>query len=145
MTDYEIVFTVFLNKILDDRYANMPTDMAESDLTALLNAAVFRFQYPKISLTRDDTTMKFVEVLGEDEIQIIASLMVVEWFKRVSRDIGNYTMDMTTSEFKTFSKANQLVGLNKTEEIIKSESMDMLRIYHMRNGQSSGFAKLGGE
>lgn len=145
MTPTSTVFEVFLGKILDERFVDLPVDVSEADLKRLLSSAIFKVRYPKIELTLDSTKDNFVNSLSEDEIELIASIMVLDWFNRLSRDINNYTEDMTTSEFKTFSKGNKLKSLVEVGKELRLEIVELHKIYHMRNGARSGFSKLGGE
>lgn len=58
--------------------------MVERDWRQLLDIAIFRFKYPRVSLEYEDTLdgPYFVEDLNEDEIQLLALMMKHEWVKR---------------------------------------------------------------
>lgn len=140
MTSFETVFDVFLHKIIDRNFIEIPEEVAIDDLKHLLKSAIFNFEYPRISLATEDSLDAFAEDLTNDEIQLLASIMVKDWFSRNSKNIDLYTMDMTTSEFKTFSKGSQLSSLQKMGESLESEINDLKRIYHMRDGSYSRLA-----
>lgn len=86
MTDYEDVFQAFTSKINDRDMALLSTDVNEQDMIDLLNAAIPYFRLPHISLDKDDDTEMFTNDLGNDEIEILATLMKREWYKRFIYD-----------------------------------------------------------
>ncbi len=142
MTPFEAVYTAFLSKMIDSSFIEVPSEVAMEDLLQLLKAAIFNFEYPKISLEIDELTETFVEELTADEIQLLSHLMTYEWFSRNLLNIGLFTAGMTTSEFKTFSKSNQLSSMKDTGSFLTEEIRRLKKLYHMKNGTKSGFAKL---
>jgi len=80
MTPFDTVYSAFLSKILDDEWDNWLEEEIEDDLNKLLMDAVSRFKFPRISL--EYTEEGFVETLGNEEIQILATYMKCAWLDR---------------------------------------------------------------
>lgn len=83
-TSLQQVYDCFLSKIEADDW--MLTDEISMEVKAdwkmLLNAAIMQFRYPHVSLKYDDYSEEFEEELSNDEIQILAYLMKLEWMRR---------------------------------------------------------------
>lgn len=79
------VYDAFLSRITADEWTlEEEFAMVERDWRQLLDIAIFRFKFPRVSLEYEDTENGpyFVEDLNEDEIQLLALMMKHEWVKR---------------------------------------------------------------
>jgi hypothetical protein len=103
MTPVDKVYDAFLAKINDDEWVFWSEEEAKRDLKTILDAALPLFKFPK-----HDTTIsgdKFVEELGNDEIQILACYMKCEW---LNRSILTWERIKPQYEERDFSEANML-------------------------------------
>ena len=130
-TPFLKVYDAFLARITADEWT-LEEELAivERDWQELLNIAIFRFKYPRISLEKeevepsdDDNPHKlkhyqFVEDLTNDEIQLLALYMKHEWVKRC---IASWENIRQLYADKDFSQANHLDKLNKLEAAIASD------------------------
>lgn len=80
MTSFDVVYDAFLSKILEDEWECWSEEELRQDLFMLLQAAVMRFKFPRVSL--EYTEDGFVDTLTNDEIQILATYMKCEWLNR---------------------------------------------------------------
>lgn len=93
-TPFRKVYEAFLSRITADEWT-VEEDMAivERDWQQLLDGAVFRFKYPRVSLKKvnikdpcgcEDPIFNkgFEGDLSDDEIQLLAIFMKHEWVKR---------------------------------------------------------------
>jgi len=80
MTSFDVVYDAFLSKILEDEWEDWDENELRQDLFMLLQAAVMRFKFPRVSL--EYNKCGFVDTLTNDEIQILASYMKCEWLNR---------------------------------------------------------------
>ena len=80
MTSFDVVYTAFQSKILDDEWDTWTETEVEEDLFTLLQAAIARFKFPRVSL--EYTSEGFTDTLTNDEVQILASYMKCEWLNR---------------------------------------------------------------
>lgn len=103
MTPYITVYDAFLAKMLEDEWVNWSQEEMEQDLYAILEGALPQFKYPRVSL--DHNEHGFVEDLGNDEIQIIATYMKCGWLER---NILRWENVKPLYEERDFSQANLL-------------------------------------
>lgn len=98
------------------------------DWQMILNAAIVQFRYPRVSLDYegDGESATFTDTLGNDEIQILANLMKLEWLRRC---IATWDNIRQLYSDKDFSQANFLDKLNKTGEQVADECRLMLDRY----------------
>ena len=108
MTPFDKVYEAFLSKILDDEWEGWDEEDIERDLFSLLEIAIARFKFPRISL--DHTTEGFVEDLTNDEVQILASYMKCEW---LNRNILTWENVKPLYSERDFSQANLIDKFNK--------------------------------
>ena len=80
MTSFDKVYAAFLSKVLDDEWETWGEEDVEEDLFALLQAAVVRFKFPRVSLEYGPDG--FSDDLTNEEIQILATYMKCEWLNR---------------------------------------------------------------
>ena len=66
MTSFEVVYTAFLSKILEDEWENWEEEDVNADMFTLLEAAIARFKFPRVSL--EYTSEGFTDNLTNDEI-----------------------------------------------------------------------------
>lgn len=89
-TPLQTVYKAFLAKIEADDWmlSEMEGDSVSKevleDWQMILNAAIVQFRYPRVSLDYegDGKSATFTDTLGNDEIQILANLMKLEWLRR---------------------------------------------------------------
>ena len=130
-TPFLKVYDAFLARITADEWT-LEEELAivERDWQELLNIAIFRFKYPRVSLEREEIedtteqdqhglkTYQFVDDLTNDEIQLLALYMKHEWVKRC---IASWENIRQLYADKDFSQANHLDKLNKLEAAIQVE------------------------
>lgn len=126
-TPLQEVYEAFLSKIeADDWMLTEEENVVAEDWRMLLNAAILQFRYPRVSLDYDRETALFTDELGNDEIQILANLMKLEWIRRC---ISTWDNIRQLYSDKDFSQANFLDKLNKTGEQVRNECRLMLDRY----------------
>ena len=139
MTPYSKIFKAFLTEVQDDSFrvdTSIPEQVAlvTDDLTSLLHKSLVKFSYPKMDLrAHDDDLQEFEEDLDLEEIEILATGMVVAWALR-----ENYNMDimrptMTTKDFTTYAQAPHLRALSHVALEAEKRHKRMLIKYSIRN------------
>ena len=143
-TPLQDVYDAFLSKIeADDWMLTEEENVVTEDWRMLLNAAIMQFRYPRVSLDYDKESAVFTDNLGNDEIQILANLMKLEWIRRC---ISTWDNIRQLYSDKDFSQANFLDKLNKTGEQVRDECRLMLDRYGRSTNYkpSKLFGKLAG-
>lgn len=125
MTSFDVVYTAFLSKILDDEWDTWTEAEVEEDLFTLLQAAIVRFKFPRVSL--EYTSEGFTDTLTNDEVQILASYMKCEW---LNRNILTWENVKPLYEERDFSQANLLDKFNNMLAAEQSQAAKLEAIYY---------------
>lgn len=125
MTSFDTVYTAFLSKILDDEWDTWTEEEMEQDLFTLLQAAVVRFKFPRVSL--EYTDQGFTDTLTNDEVQILATYMKCEW---LNRTILTWENVKPLYEERDFSQANLLDKFNKMLAAEQTHAKQLEAIYY---------------
>jgi hypothetical protein len=125
MTSFEVVYTAFLTKILDDDWQTWTEEEVRRDMFTLLEGAVTRFKFPRVSLEYDENG--FVETLTNDEVQILATYMKCEW---LSRNILTWENVKPLYEERDFSQANLIDKFNKMLDAERKHALQLESIYY---------------
>ena len=125
MTSFDVVYTAFLSKILDDEWDTWTEAEVEEDLFTLLQAAIARFKFPRVSL--EYTSEGFTDTLTNDEVQILASYMKCEW---LNRNILTWENVKPLYEERDFSQANLLDKFNNRLAAEQSQAAKLEAIYY---------------
>lgn len=151
------VYEAFLSRITADEWTvEEELSIVEKDWEQLLDIAIFRFKYPRVSLEKDEIdpypdddinktlSRNFVEDLNQDEIQLLALYMKHEWVKRC---IASWENIRQLYADKDFSQANHLAKLNQLEEAVALEVHKAEGVYdRSRNKRPADkFKKLAGK
>lgn len=141
MTSFQKVYDAFLAKILEDEWVNWNEEEVSQDLKELLEGAIPRFKFPRISLDRDDNG--FINDLNNEEIQILACYMKCEW---LNRTILTWENVKPLYEERDFSQANLLDKFNQLLEAEQYNALKLERVYYRSiKGKPFNFSKLAGK
>lgn len=144
-TPFQKVYDCFLSKVeTDDWMTTEYLDIVKKDWKMLMDSAIMYFRYPHISLDYDEAAETFNEDLTNDEIQILASFMKLEW---VSRCVNTWDNIRHLYSSKDFSQANHLDKMLKDQEQCKKDCLFLLDRYDRATQYkpSAIFGKLAGK
>ena len=156
-TPFVDVYNRFLGKITDDMYMELTPHDTMRDLQSLLIDAIPGFEFPRKNINNytlsvaapidiDDDTITYLEhdnsvfnvTLTQEEINILAILMMCGWLQRQVTSIENIRMKYSGSDFKFTSQANHLAKLLTLLAECQRQSLHMQRLYKRRKTDSSG-------
>lgn len=80
----------------------------------------------------------FAADLTEEELNILALLMMANWLQRQVTSIENIRMKYSGTDFKFTSQANHLSKLISLQDQVKKQSMHLQRLYKRRKIVSDG-------
>lgn len=126
-TPYSKIFNLFLNnKISDTFLVSLDKEDVEEILKNLLVSAIVRFRKCKKDLNnRNDELGEFNIDLSDDEIEILACLMVLSWLEPQINSIELLKQTLSTKDYKLYSQANHLKELL---ELRKENSIEVDRL-----------------
>lgn len=90
-TSFDSIYNIFLGKITDDMYLELSEEETMADLESLLIESLPLFEFPKFDIS-DIEGEYFNADLTNEEINIIATLMVYSWIKRQVASCENMRM-----------------------------------------------------
>jgi hypothetical protein len=129
-TPYSDIFDIFANKITDYDLFSLEDDDIEDFCTKYLKSAIVKFKKCKKDLTdRDDSEKTFNLELNDEEIEILAMTMVVQWITPKILNIENIKQNMSTKDFRLTSQAEHLNRLRDIKKDLKLEITQMLTSY----------------
>ena len=156
MTTFSTVYDSFLSKITDDMYMEMSELDTYRMLEELLLAAIQRFEFPRVDLTDyelgaelestysgvDSDYREVIAIsvsngnfnanLTQEEINIIAVYMIVEWLSFQLASVENARMKYSGSDFKFTSQANHMAKLKVLIDNFKTDCFHLQRLYKRR-------------
>ena len=139
-TKTSVIYGAFFARILDDDWVNEEDDdVVNKDLLEILKMAIFNFRFCRIDTTLgiDEETGEdvFVADLGNDEIQVLAISMKLEWLRRQINTYRLIKQQYSTKDFAFSSQANHLNNLLKSLEFAEKEQKTAFDYYNrVRNG-----------
>ena len=151
-TPFSIVYDSFLSKITDDMYMELTPEDTEKILQELLLSAIHYFEFPKQSLeykeiTEEDeedlpfTTPYFINKLTPQEINILATYMVVQWLGQQLATVENTRMKYSGSDFKFTSQANHMQKILQQKKHYQERGFHLQRLYKRRQLDDNGVYK----
>jgi hypothetical protein len=165
-TPFSLIYDVFLGKITDDMYLELTEIETYRLLSSFLFSALHKFSFPRVDLTDyvaadsyDEisytgiesggkevtaTTVEcgyFNSVLTEEEINIIATYMIVEWLGTQLASVELARMKYTGSDFKFTSQANHMQKLLLIKKDYEREGLHLQRLYSRRKKDKNGVMK----
>lgn len=129
VTLYNEIFTLFINKINDYQLLSMEETDIEDICCLYLKSAVTKFKKCKTKLTRDDNAMVFLHTLSDEEKEILANLLMIEWLTPKIQNITNLKQYMGDTDFKFFSQANHLDALQRVRNTTIEETDGLIQDY----------------
>ena len=149
-TPFQAIYDSFLNLVTDDMYMEWGDEETYADIKNIFLAAISNFQFPRFKLydyemVEDFQTGqqiigdKFNFLLTQEEINIFAHLMLVEWTNRQLASVDVTRQAYSSRDFEFTSQANHLAKLISLKESFIKESTKLQRLYTRRKITDSGF------
>ena len=141
-TPFEDIYKSFLSKITDDMYMELDEVQTNNMLFELLENAIPFFEFPRQDMYDFDTTLQSYNIeLTSEEINILATYMVVCWVGQQLATVENTRMKYSGSDFKFTSQANHMAKLISLKEQYEKEGLHLQRLYKRRKKDKNGIMK----
>lgn len=165
-TPFSEIYDSFLSKITDDMYMELTELDTFAMLQELLISAIHKFEFPRVNITdyeetylEDEETYRGVEsndvevkafvynngyfnnFLNQEEINILATYMIVEWLGQQLASVENTRMKYSGSDFKFTSQANHMQKLLALKKDYEREGFHLQRLYKRRKADKNGIMR----
>lgn len=162
-TYFSEVYDIFLSSITDDMYLELTELDTFRMLEELLLNAIPYFEFPRIDLTKyeiiqfeDERTYtgaesnneeakifvyeegQFENQLTFEEMNVLATYMIVIWVGQQLASIENTRMKYSGSDFKFTSQANHIAKLLSLKKDYEREGFHLQRLYKRRRADING-------
>lgn len=162
-TPFSLVYDSFLSKITDDMYMEFNELDTYRMLQELLITAIPKFEFPRVRLDEyeceefiDQEKYTGVESDGKEaiayiygggyfntyltaeEINILSTYMIVEWFGQQLASIEVTRMKFSGTDFKFTSQANHMQKLLAMKKDYEREGFHLQRLYKRRKIDKDG-------
>ena len=140
-TYFKPIYDSFLSKITDDMYMELTKEETEGMLQELLLSAIPHFEFPRVGMefTQDDLgEYYFISDFTFEEVNILATYMVVEWIGQQLASVENTRMKYSGSDFKFTSQANHMQKLLQIKKDYDREGFHLQRLYKRRKLDKNG-------
>jgi len=129
-TPYSDVFAVFTNKISDYDFADKDVGDLEEIFIGYLKSSIVRFRVCQQDLSdRNDVTQEFNENLTEEEVEILANLMIVEWLNPRIQTTLLIAQSLSSRDARMYSQAAQLREVITLRDKAKTEAQQLMSAY----------------
>lgn len=160
-TPFSYIYDSFLSKITDDMYMELTELDTYQLLEELLLSSIQKFEFPRVDLTKYELVSitdevkytgaesgqeevpailyeggSFTNILTAEEINILATYMVVEWLGQQLASVENTRMKYSGSDFKFTSQANHMQKLLQLKKDYEREGFHLQRLYKRRQKDS---------
>lgn len=141
-TEFNIVYDCFYSKITDDMYMELDEAQTASMTRELLLNALPWFEFPRIDIYNYDLKKNCFNVnLSNEEINIIATYMIVEWFNQQLASVEVARMKYSGSDFKFTSQANHMSKLLAVKKEYERVGFHLQRLYKRRKADTNGIMR----
>lgn len=129
-TPFSEIYDRVYNKISDYSFLNLTQNEVEDILESYLLSSIVKFKKCKKDLSNRNQTLKqFNEDLTDEEKEILATLMCVEYLtpKLITSDL--LQQRLSTKDYQLYSQANQIKEIREVRDKMKSEANQMMIRY----------------
>ena len=165
-TSFSFVYDRFLSKITDDMYMELTDLDTYRLLEDLLISAIQKFEFPRVNLndyeiesfedqgeysgveSDNETVITYLYTEGHfnsdltaEEVNILATYMIVEWLGQQLASVENTRLKYSGSDFKFTSQANHMAKILALKTDYEREGFHLQRLYKRREINSDGLIK----
>ena len=138
-TTFDVIYNSFTSKITDDMYMELTAAETAAMHKELLMNALPWFEFPRVDIYDFNEDLEEYNIsLSREEINIIATYMVVEWFNEQLASVENTRMKYSGSDFKFTSQANHMQKLLQLKKDYERVGFHLQRLYKRRKADDNG-------
>lgn len=136
------IYNVFFSKITDDMYMEMSEDDTKKIIVDLFENSLHWFEFPRVDIYDYSLELEEYNIeLSKEEINIIATYMIVEWLGQQLASIELTRMKYSGSDFKFTSQANHMHKLTNLQKEYERKGFHLQRLYKRRKADKQGIMR----
>lgn len=138
-TPYQFIYARFMPKITDYTYLNLTPQEIEDNLETFMKSSIIKFRYCSKLTNRDELLKQFNDELTEEEQEILAVLMCVEFLtpKLLTDDLLKQTLN--SKDYKLYSQANHVKEIRSLRDTFQKEANNLMILYTFNKSKMDGF------
>lgn len=138
-TSYKEIYSRFTPKITDYSFVNLSDDEIEDNLETFLKSSIVKFRYCNKLSDRDESIKQFNEDLKEEEQEILAILMCVEFLtpKLLTDDLLKQTL--SSKDYSLYSQANHIKEIRQLRDDYQKEANSLMILYTFNKSKMDEF------
>ena len=166
-TPFSVIYDSFLSKITDDMYMELTELDTYRMLQELLISAIPSFEFPRVNIHNNyeesyiedesyycgsDSNYEsataliysggcFNVELSQEEINILATYMIVEWLGQQLASVENTRMKYSGDDFKFTSQANHMHKILQVKKDYERQGFHLQRLYKRRKADDNGIMR----
>ena len=138
-TTFDVIYNSFTSKITDDMYMELTAAETAAMHKELLMNALPWFEFPRVDIYDFNEDLEEYNIsLSREEINIIATYMIVECFNQQLASVENTRMKYSGSDFKFTSQANHMQKLLQLKKDYERVGFHLQRLYKRRKADDNG-------
>lgn len=142
MTTFNDIYDIFYSKITDDMYMEMSAEETKNLSKEIFKNSLFYFEFPRQDIFNYNEELEKYNIdLTKEEINIIATYMIVEWLGQQLASVENTRMKYSGSDFKFTSQANHMQKLLQLKKDYEKEGFHLQRLYKRRKADQNGIMR----
>lgn len=136
------IYNVFFSKITDDMYMEMSEDDTKKIIVDLFENSLHWFEFPRVDIYDYSLELEEYNIeLSKEEINIIATYMIVEWLGQQLASVELTRMKYSGSDFKFTSQANHMHKLTNLQKEYERKGFHLQRLYKRRKADKQGIMR----
>ena len=141
-TTFDIIYNSFTSKITDDMYMELTKAETDAMQKELFKNALPWFEFPRVDIYDFNEELEEYNIsLSNEEINIISTYMVVEWFGYLIASVENTRMKYSGSDFKFTSQAIHMQKLLQLQKDYERKGFHLQRLYKRRKADENGIMR----
>lgn len=142
MTLFSTIYNTFFKKITDDMYMELTQDETQAMQFELFESALPWFEFPRVDIYNYNTELEEYNIeLSLEEINIIATYMIVEWLGQQLANVELARMKYSGPDFKFTSQANHMHKLTNLKKEYERVGFHLQRLYKRRKKDKNGIMR----
>ena len=138
-TSYSEIYSRFLPKITNYLFVDLTKEELEEQLYTFLRSSIVKFRYCDKLSKRDEDKQMFIETLTDEEQEILATLMSVEYLTPKLLNDDLLYQKLSTRDYEIKSQGNHIKEIRSLQDRYSKEAKELMILYTYKPNKLDGF------